>query len=56
MILSQTDTYKVQRDRTQKMHIHELWFLRSAFRPMLVNISMKFHEYILIDFKFIVQT
>ena len=27
--------------------MQELWFLRSAHRPMLVNIFMKFHEDIL---------
>ena len=26
------------------IYIQELWFLRSAHRLMLVNISMKFHE------------
>ena len=37
-------TCKVQRGITQKVQIQELWFLRSAWHLMLVNIYMKFHE------------
>ena len=44
-------TNKVQRDITQKIFIQELWFLRSARRPMLVNIYMKVHEDILNGFQ-----
>ena len=36
---------------TKKIHIQELWFVRSARRLMLVNISMTFHEYILNGFQ-----
>ena len=39
-----------------KMHIQELRFLCSACRPVLVNISMKFHEDILNGFKVTEQT
>ena len=40
-----TTTYKVQRGITQiYIYIQELWFLRSAYRRMLVNSSMTFHE------------
>ena len=35
---------KVQRGITQNIYVEELWFLRSAQRLMLVNISMAFHE------------
>ena len=45
-----TATYKVQRDITKNLHIQELRFLRSARRPMSINISMKFHEDILNEF------
>ena len=34
-----------------KIYIQELWFLRSAHRLMLVNISMTFHEDILNGFQ-----
>ena len=56
--VTETATYKVQRDITQNIHIQELQFLCSACRPMLVNISMsmKFHEDILKGFKVIEQT
>ena len=54
--MTETATYKVQRDITQKVHIQELRFLRSASRPMLVNICMKFHEDILNGFKVIERT
>ena len=46
-----TATYKVQRGITQNIYIPELWFLRSAHRLMLVNISMTFHEDILNGFQ-----
>ena len=49
--VTETATYKVQRGVPQKIYIQELWFLRSANRLMLVNISMKFHEGILNDFQ-----
>ena len=45
--VTETATYKVQRDVTQKVSIQELWFLHSACPLMLVNICMKFHEDIL---------
>ena len=35
----------------EKKNIQELWFVRSAHRLMLVNISMKFHEDILNGFQ-----
>ena len=34
-----------------KLYIQELWFLHSAGHPMLVNVSMKFHEDILNGFQ-----
>ena len=40
---------QVQRGIT--LYIQELWFLRSARRLMLVNISVKFHEDILNGFQ-----
>ena len=46
-----TATYKSQRGITQKMYIQALWFLRSAHRLMLINISMTFHEDILNGFQ-----
>ena len=46
-VVPETATYKVQRGITQKIYIKELWFLRSAYRLILVNISMTFHEDIL---------
>ena len=48
--VTETDTNKVQRDTTEKIHIEGLQFLRSASRPMLVNVCMKFHEDILNGF------
>ena len=47
--VTETDTYKVQRGITKYIYIYiqELWFLRSAHRLMLVNISITFHENIL---------
>ena len=47
----ETATYKVQRGITKTIYIQELWFLRSAHRLMLVNISMTFHEDILNGFQ-----
>ena len=49
--VTETDTYIVQRGITKKIYIQELWFLRSAHRLMLVNISLTFHEDILIGFQ-----
>ena len=37
------------------LYIQDLWFLRSAHRLMLVNISMKFHGVILNDFQVTVR-
>ena len=51
MILSQKLLLTKFKGTTQNIHIQELWFLRSACCPMLVNISMKFHEDILNGFK-----
>ena len=45
--VTETAIYKVQRRITKKKYIQELWFLRSANRLMLVNISMKFRVDIL---------
>ena len=45
--VTETATYKVQRGIAQKTYIQELWFLRSAHHLMLVDISMRFLEYIL---------
>ena len=50
-LVTETATYKVQRGITKQIYIQELWFLRSAHRLMLVNISMKLHEDILNGFK-----
>ena len=41
----------IQMGITLKIYIQELWFVRSARRLMLVNISMKFHEDILNGFE-----
>ena len=49
--VTETATYKIQRGITQAQYIQELWFLRSARLPMLVNIYMKFHEDILNGFE-----
>ena len=54
--VTETGTYKVQRDVTQKVSKQELWFLHSACHLMLVNICMKFHEDILNGFKVIERT
>ena len=51
--VTETATYKVQRGITHKIYIQELWFLRSAHRLMLVNISMTVHEDILNGFQVI---
>ena len=51
-----TANYKLQRDVTQKIHIQELWFLHSACHLLVLNICMKFYEYILNSFKVIEQT
>ena len=42
--VTETATCKAQKNVTQKVSIQALWFLHSAFRLMLVNICMKFHE------------
>ena len=46
-----TAYYKLQRDVTKKIHIQELWFLHSACHLLVLNICMKFCEYILNSFK-----
>ena len=51
-----TANYKLQRDVTQKIHIQELWLLHSACHLLVLNISMKFYEYILNSFKAIERT
>ena len=52
MICHRTANYKLQRDVvTQKIHIQELWFLHSACHILVLNICMKFYEYILNSFK-----
>ena len=58
IFVTETATYKVQRDVTQKVSIQELWFLHSACRVMLVNTCtcMKFQEDILNCFKVIERT
>ena len=50
-LVAETAIYKVQRGVTKKIHMQELWFLRSARRPIKLNIRMKFHEDILKFFK-----
>ena len=50
--VTESATYKVQRDVTQKVSIQELWFLHAACGLMLVNICMKFHEDILNGFSY----
>ena len=37
-------TDKVPREITQKAYMHELWFLHSACRLILVDICMQIHE------------
>ena len=51
-----TANYKLQRDVTQKIHIQELWFLHSACHLLVLNICMKFYEYILNSFNVIERT
>ena len=51
-----TANYKLQREVTQKIHIQELWFLHSACHLLMLNICMKFYEYILNSFKVIERT
>ena len=41
---------------TQKIHIQELWFLHSACNLLVLNICMKFYEYILNSSKVIEWT
>ena len=41
---TETATYKVQMEVTQKVSIQELWFLHSECYLMLFNTCMKFHE------------
>ena len=38
--VTETATYKVQRDVTQRVSKQEIWFLHSACRLMLVNICL----------------
>ena len=40
-ILSQK---RISKGNNSKQYFQELWFLHSACHPMLVNISMQFHE------------
>ena len=54
--VTETATYKVQWDVTQKVSIQVLWFLHSACRLMLVNICVKFHEDTLNGLKVIERT
>ena len=49
----ETATY---RDVTQKIHIQQLWFLHSACHLLVLNICMKFYEYILNSSKVIEWT
>ena len=51
-----TANYKLQRDVTQKIHIQELCFLHSARQLLVLNICLKFYEYILNSSKFIERT
>ena len=52
-----TANYKLQRDVTKKkIHIQELWFLHFACHPLVLNICMKFYEYILNSSKVIERT
>ena len=55
-LVTETATYKVKRDITLNIYIQELWFLPSAGRLMLVNISMTFHEDILNGFQITERT
>ena len=57
MICHRTANYKLQRVVvTQKIHTQELWFLHSACHILVLNICMKFYEYILNSFKVTEQT
>ena len=56
MICHITANYKLQRDANQNIHIQELWFLHSACHLLMLNICMKFYEYILNSFKVIERT
>ena len=57
MICHRTANYKLQRDVTNKyIYIQELWFLHSACHLLVLNIYMKFYEYILNSFKVIERT
>ena len=49
--ITETATYKVQRGITKNIYSQELWFMRSAHRLMVVNISLTFHEEILNGFQ-----
>ena len=51
-----TANFKLQRDVTQKIHIQELRFLYSACHLLVLNICMKFYEYILNSSKVIERT
>ena len=51
-----TANYKLQREVTENIHNQELWFLHSACHLLVLNICMKFYEYILNSFKVIEQT
>ena len=42
--------------KLQKIYIQELWFLHSACHLLVLNICMKFYEYILNSFKVKEQT
>ena len=42
----------LQSSKGHNLYIQELWFVRSARRLMLINISMKFHEDILNGFQY----
>ena len=54
--VTETATYKVQKDVTQKESKQELLFLHSACRLMLINICKKFHEDTMNGFKVIERT
>ena len=47
--VTETELQSSKRNNS-KLYIQELWFLHSAGHPILLNISMKFHEDILIGF------
>ena len=56
MILSQNCQLQTSKGRNSKIHIQELWFLHSACHLLVLNICMKFYEYILNSFKIIERT